>query len=112
MVRCWAPLIQKELNPNKLLNKRSQPKSGGTIFDPYQKFTCVGKREGRVAGGPKWSTYQKGAKVTTKATTINWKNLVVTTRFGRGATKFEHYYKKLGLFWEGNEGIEAKRQSS
>jgi hypothetical protein len=53
LVRCWAPSIQNELNSSKLLNKRSQPKSGGIVFDPYQKFIHVGKREGRMARRPK-----------------------------------------------------------
>ncbi len=90
-IRCWAPSIQNELNSSKLLNKRSQPKSSGAIFDLYQKFIHVGKREGRVVGGPKWSTYQKGPEATIETTTINWKNLVVTTRFGGGAKKLKHY---------------------
>jgi hypothetical protein len=44
-----------------------------------------------VVGGPKWSTYQKGPEATIETTTINWKNLVVTTRFGGGAKKLKHY---------------------
>ncbi len=101
-------MIQNKLNSSKLLNKRSQQKCGGTFFDPYQYFTHVGKREGGVVGRPEWSTYQKGTKTTIEPTTINWKNLVVTTRFGGGAINFEHYKIKVGLFKKGNEGIEAK----
>jgi hypothetical protein len=35
------------------LNKRSQPKSSGAVFDLYKKIIHVGKREGRAVGGPK-----------------------------------------------------------
>ncbi len=81
---------------------------GGAIFDPYQKIIHFNKREGRVARGPKWITYWNDTKVTTRATTINHKNLVVIIRFGGSIVKFGPYLRKVWFLKEGNEGVEVE----